>query len=56
MSQMPLIPVIAAHCFYRCGHTETGFPNRVHDAMETHYATVHDADYRRILTRIGVRI
>ncbi len=46
----PLIPLIAVHCFFgRCGHTEQGLdPHEVHDAMEAHYSTAHQADIAMI--------
>lgn len=46
-------PEITAHCFWspRCAHRETGAPQWVRDAMESHYRASHRSDLDQILGR-----
>jgi hypothetical protein len=46
-----LFPLVVVHCFWGwCGHVETGFaPEGVHDQMEHHYRTSHQADIAVLL-------
>lgn len=42
MTQEALIPLIAVHCFYACGHVvRAATPEAAHEAMEAHYRTRH---------------
>jgi hypothetical protein len=54
----PLFPLITVCCFWGwCGHVETGFaPAAVHDQMEHHYRTEHQADIAALVGPIRVTV
>lgn len=53
MTDHLLSPIITAHCFYQCGHTESDRPDTCHDAMERHYTKQHQLDCDELVRRMG---
>lgn len=51
MNTPPLVPVIAVHCFFQCGHVVRSFePEPAHDQMESHYQEKHADDIADVLS------